>query len=59
MLEFVSLPLAAVRQNSVEMAIMLQWFENEGYSADIPALDKTFGRMTRFEEWAKTARPAS
>lgn len=55
-LEFVSLPLEAVRKNSEEFAIMLQWFEDVGYSADIPALDKNFGRMTRFEEWAKTAK---
>jgi uncharacterized protein YbjT (DUF2867 family) len=55
-LEFVSLPLEAVRKNSEDLALMLQWFEDVGYSADIPALDKNFGRMTRFEEWAKTAK---
>lgn len=52
-LEFVSLPIAAVRQNSEDMALMLEWFESTGYSADIPELDKEFGRMLRFEEWVK------
>lgn len=55
-LTFVSLPIEAVRQNNAEFAIMLQWFEDVGYSADIPLLDKTFGRMLRLEEWAKTAK---
>jgi uncharacterized protein YbjT (DUF2867 family) len=58
-LSFVSVPVAEVAKNSAEFAIMLQWFEDEGYSADIPALDERFGKMTRFDEWAKTAAPAA
>jgi uncharacterized protein YbjT (DUF2867 family) len=50
-IEFVSLPIAAVRQNSEDMALMLEWFESTGYSADIPALDAEFGKMLRFDEW--------
>jgi uncharacterized protein YbjT (DUF2867 family) len=50
-IEFVSLPIAAVRQNSEDMAIMLEWFESTGYSADIPGLDAEFGHMLRFDEW--------
>jgi uncharacterized protein YbjT (DUF2867 family) len=50
-IEFVSLPLEAVRQNSEDMALMLEWFERTGYSADIPALDQEFGHMLRFDEW--------
>lgn len=50
-LEFVSLPLDAVRQHSEDMALMLDWFERVGYSADVPALDKEFGPMLRFEPW--------
>ena len=57
-LTFVSLPIEEVRKNSAELALMLQWFEDEGYSADIPALDAQFGAMLRFDEWAKTAKPA-
>jgi uncharacterized protein YbjT (DUF2867 family) len=50
---FVSLPIEAVRQNSADMAAMLEWFESTGYSADIPALDAEFGTMLRFDAWLK------
>ncbi len=50
-IEFVSLPIAAVRQNSEDMALMLEWFERTGYSADIAALDAEFGHMLRLDEW--------
>jgi uncharacterized protein YbjT (DUF2867 family) len=52
-IEFVSLPLEAVRKNSEDMALMLEWFERTGYSADIPALDAEFGPMLRFDAWVK------
>ena len=52
-IEFVSLPLEAVRKNSEDMALMLEWFERVGYSADIAALDAEFGHMLRFDEWLK------
>ncbi|HVY30332.1 MAG TPA: NmrA/HSCARG family protein [Polyangiaceae bacterium] len=52
-LEFVSLPIEAVRQHSQDMALMLEWFERTGYSADISALDKEFGPMLRFEAWVR------
>jgi uncharacterized protein YbjT (DUF2867 family) len=55
-LEFVSLPIEAVRQNSADFAAMLEWFEKVGYNADIAALDAQFGRMTRFAEWAKSQK---
>jgi hypothetical protein len=35
------------------MAIMLEWFESTGYSADVASLDREFGHMLRFDEWAK------
>jgi len=50
---FVSLPIDAVRQNSADMALMLEWFESTGYSADISALDAEFGTMLRLEAWLK------
>lgn len=50
-IEFVSLPIEAVRQNSEDLALMLEWFESTGYSADVPALDAEFGRMLRFDDW--------
>lgn len=53
-LEFQSIPIEAVRQNSEDFAAMLEWFEAVGYDANIEALDRQFGRMTRFADWAKT-----
>jgi hypothetical protein len=36
------------------MAVMLQWFERVGYSADIAGLEREFGRaLTKFPEWAR------
>jgi uncharacterized protein YbjT (DUF2867 family) len=58
-LTFVSIPIEEVRKTSAEFAIMLQWFEDVGYTANVAALDDKFGRMTRFDEWAKTAKPAA
>jgi uncharacterized protein YbjT (DUF2867 family) len=57
-IEFVSLPLEAVRQESLDVALMLEWFETTGYSADIPALDREFGKMQRFDEWVEIAARA-
>ncbi|HEV8247998.1 MAG TPA: NmrA family NAD(P)-binding protein, partial [Polyangiaceae bacterium] len=53
-IEFVSLPIAEVRKNSEDVALMLEWFERVGYSAKVSELDQTFGHMLRFEEWVKT-----
>src|ERR1700751_213217 len=48
-----------VRQKSNEMALMLQWFENVGYSANIAGLEREFGRpLTKLGDWARRhARP--
>jgi hypothetical protein len=36
------------------MAVMLEWFERVGYSADIPGLEREFGRpLTKLPEWAR------
>jgi len=55
-LEFVSIPVDAVRQQSEDFALMLEWFENVGYSADIAELDRRFGKMKRFADWAAAQR---
>jgi uncharacterized protein YbjT (DUF2867 family) len=52
-IEQVTIPLDVVRQNSEDMALMIQWFEDVGYSADIAKLDAEFGHVLRFEEWAQ------
>jgi uncharacterized protein YbjT (DUF2867 family) len=42
-----------VRQYSKEMALMLEWFERVGYSADITGLEREFGRkLTKLSNWA-------
>jgi len=51
-IQFVEYPIAAVREQSQDMALMLEWFERVGYGANIAALDEEFGRMTRLEDWA-------
>src|SRR6202045_927002 len=56
---FSQTPIEQVRQYSQEMAIMLQWFERVGYSADIAGLEREFGRaLTKLPDWARRqARP--
>jgi len=48
-----------VRQYSNEMALMLEWFDRVGYSADIAGLEREFGRpLTKLPDWARRhARP--
>jgi uncharacterized protein YbjT (DUF2867 family) len=56
---FAQTPIEQVREYSKEMALMLQWFENVGYSADIAGLEREFGRaLTKLPDWARRhARP--
>jgi hypothetical protein len=36
------------------MALMLEWFERVGYSADIAGLEREFGRaLTKLPDWAR------
>ena len=49
------IPLEDVRKNSEDFALMLDWFDKVGYSADIEGTSREFGvTPTRLEEWAKT-----
>jgi uncharacterized protein YbjT (DUF2867 family) len=51
---FVQTPIAAVRQYSEDTALMLEWFERVGYSADIAGLEREFGRaLTKLPDWAR------
>jgi len=55
---FVQTPIEQVRQYSQDTALMLQWFERVGYSADIAGLEREFGRaLTKLPEWIKGHRP--
>jgi len=48
------LPMAAVRQQSEDIAKMIEWFESTGYSADIASLEKRFGiRPLTLPEWVR------
>jgi hypothetical protein len=43
-----------VRQYSEDTAVMLEWFERVGYSADIAGLEREFGRaLTKLPDWAR------
>ena len=50
---FAQTPIEQVRQYSKDMAVMLDWFERVGYSADIAGLEREFGRkLTKLTDWA-------
>ena len=51
------IPIAAIRQNSEDFALMPEWFEAVGYSADIPSLEKRWGiRPLTLKEWVRTQK---
>jgi len=42
-----------VRQYSADTALMIEWFERVGFSADIAGLEREFGRrLTKLADWA-------
>jgi len=50
---FAHTPIEQVRQYSEDTAVMLEWFERVGYSADIAELEREFGRtLTKLPDWA-------
>src|SRR5271168_518977 len=58
-ISFAQTPIERVRQYNMDMALMLEWFERVGYSADIAGLEREFGRkLTKLPDWARRhARP--
>jgi uncharacterized protein YbjT (DUF2867 family) len=51
---FAQTPIEQVRQYSPETALMLEWFEHVGYSADTAGLERDFGRaLTKLPDWAR------
>ena len=51
---FAETPIEQVRHHRKEMALMLEWFERIGYSADIAGLEREFGRpLTKLPDWAR------
>jgi uncharacterized protein YbjT (DUF2867 family) len=51
---FAQTPIEQVRQYSKDTALMLEWFDRVGYSADIAGLEREFGRaLTKLPDWAR------
>jgi uncharacterized protein YbjT (DUF2867 family) len=52
---FQQIPIEAVRQNSEDLALMLEWFDRTGYNADIEGVQKKYGlKFQRLADWART-----
>ncbi|MBX4957239.1 NmrA/HSCARG family protein [Rhizobium lentis] len=49
------LPIAAMRQQSEDAALMFEWFDRTGYDADIAALRRDFPEVGwhRYRDWAR------
>jgi uncharacterized protein YbjT (DUF2867 family) len=55
-IRFERTPIEQVRQYSEDTALMLEWFDRVGYSADIAGLEREFGRrLTKLDDWARKA----
>ncbi|MCH4546075.1 NmrA/HSCARG family protein [Rhizobium changzhiense] len=54
-LRYQELPIAAIRQQSEDTALMFEWFDRTGYDADIAALRRDFPEVGwhRYAGWAK------
>jgi uncharacterized protein YbjT (DUF2867 family) len=52
-ISFTRIPIEAIRKNSADFALMLEWFDRVGYDADIAGLEREFGiQATRLDAWA-------
>jgi uncharacterized protein YbjT (DUF2867 family) len=51
------IPIAAVRSNSEDMALMLEWFDAVGYNADIPSLESRWGiKPITLKQWVRAQK---
>lgn len=56
-LEFFRVPIEEVRKNSMDFALMLEWFDRVGYNADIAGLEREFGiKPVKLADWARAQR---
>ena len=56
-MEFQPIPIDAVRKNSEDFALMLEWFDAVGYSADIASLEERWGiRPITLKQWIRTQK---
>jgi len=53
--QYAEIPLAQIRSSNEDMAIMFEWFDKKGYSADIAALRRDYPEVgwRSFEDWAR------
>jgi uncharacterized protein YbjT (DUF2867 family) len=52
-IDYVRIPMADIRKNSEDFALMLEWFERVGYDVDIAANAREYGvKPTSLSEWA-------
>jgi len=52
------IPIEVVRKQSEDVALMVEWFEKVGFSADIATQEQRFGiRALTLAEWARTLPP--
>jgi len=53
--EYATLPIAAVRQQSEDLALMMEWFDRVGYDADVVGLRSLYPEVGwhRFSTWAR------
>jgi uncharacterized protein YbjT (DUF2867 family) len=57
-ISFAQTPIEQVRQYGNDTALMLEWFDRVGYSADIAGLEREFGRaLTKLPDWARSHAP--
>lgn len=54
-ISYQEIPIAVMRQQSEDAALMFEWFDRVGYDADIAALRRDFPevRWHRFADWAR------
>lgn len=52
-IEFTELPIAQMIQSSPENALMMEWFNNHGYEAVIPALRALYPPLLDMETWLR------
>jgi uncharacterized protein YbjT (DUF2867 family) len=53
-IEFQQVPLEAVRGQSEDLALMLEWFDKVGYNADIEGVQNKYGlKFARLVDWAR------
>jgi uncharacterized protein YbjT (DUF2867 family) len=55
-IKYFQIPLEQIREQNEDFALMYEWFDRVGYSADISSLRLDYPEVSwlRFEDWAKT-----